>query len=143
MPRHLAHAVAAMALLALVAACGAPAPPPCLIPADDTIALPLLEGGWTVFTADGDVDGTMQFDGDRVIATLADVDFVGTWSHTGSDANEHRILLLVGGAVQGDVELLYPEPTRIALALVFSTHDTLYALQSDGLWTRWVRSELP
>lgn len=143
MLRHLVHALAAAAVAALVAACGAPAPPPCLIPADDTIALPLLEGQWTVFTAEGDVDGTMAFDGERVIATSADVDFVGTWTHTGSDANEHRILLLVGGAVQGEVELLYPEPTRIALALVFSTHDTLYALQSDGLWTRWVRSELP
>lgn len=139
----LARTLATTALLALVAACGAPAPPPCLIPADETVALPLLDGAWTVFTADGEVDGAMQFDGERVQATSGDVRFVGTWTHTGSEANEHRILLLVGGAIEGDVELLYPEPTRIGLALVFSTHDTLYALQSDGLWTRWVRTVAP
>ena len=58
----------ALIILALAAvfatACGGNQMPECAIPPDQTFALQSLEGEWDVYLYDGNLDGSMAFEGD-------------------------------------------------------------------------------
>lgn len=121
------------------AACSGAARHPCVIPAGPNDALASLQGTWRVEAWDPELAGTVHFIGDRVEARSGDLLLVGSWTHTGSDGNGHRVALRIDTALQDGVRQIYGTYDEVELTLAFVDADRLYALQAEGTWTQWHR----
>jgi len=110
---------------------------PCYVPETTEAAVGLLEGSWRVYEADGALYGTVSFIG-RVVETTSDeAALFGEWELIGSSGNFHELRFEFDEALEGDVRSQFGQPIVLDVALVFGSTSSVYALQDDGLWTRW------
>ena len=128
-----------LACLFALTTLGCPTFTPCAIPASAEGAAEWLSGSWVVTSYDGTVDGEITFVGNDVQTTWRNVVLLGSWAHLGSADNTHVIRLTIDEAFENDVRQQYGTMDEVDLELVFATHDHLYALQPDGVWTEWER----
>ncbi len=126
-------------ILALaLTACGALADT-CLVPAEPSDALALLQGRWKVFAFDDSHEGEIRFDGDQIETRWEENTLYGHWRSIESGPNRHLIELWIDSADEGGVRQTYGRFDVVDLTLVFGDVDRLYALQSEGTWTWWDR----
>jgi hypothetical protein len=124
--------------LAFVAACS-PRGPACAVPMTDLIASDWLEGEWTVQDHEQETEGNIVFAGDRVETVWADVTLRGRWAEVEFGPNALSVRLTIDEALEGDVRIRYGLFDEVELTLVFAGPNQLYALQGEGVWTRWDR----
>ena len=122
-------------------ACGAPEPIPCDIPNTDAIIFETLEGSWNVYEQTNLVIGTMLFDGDSIETFSNDVIYNGTWSLSERRVNGYTFVFAFSEAEENGVREVFASPITFSLTLVFANYDELYALESEGAWSRWQRTE--
>jgi hypothetical protein len=98
-----------------------------------------LAGTWEVVTADGVLDGTMTFSGTTVEAISGETRLVGTWSAHDA-ASGADVELIFSESHRPGIDEVWGEPTAVELHLVVIDADTVYALQTNGIYTRWTRA---
>lgn len=141
-PRLAAPLLVAFAVTA--GACGATVQrPDGLLPSTAVAAAASLEGDWRVHRWDDAFDGVMRFRGGQVVAETDGVLYFGTWQADGSDGNAHHVTLRLDSASVQGIRQVYARPTEVTLTLAFASSNALFALQSDGVWTRWTRERDP
>lgn len=143
-PRPLRSARAVLGSVGIAVACGSwaamgcgGAATPCMVPESTEAAMSMLEGTWRVYEADGELYGTVSFVGRAVETTSDDASLFGMWELLRSDGNFHELRFEFDEALEGDVRSEFGQAIVLDVALVFGSDHDIYALQDDGLWTRW------
>jgi len=111
----------------------------CLSVVDTASAKRVLQGAWRVYTANDVLDGMLIFDMHRVEANTDSGHFVGAWESDNGHATTLGLMMTFGAAEIGGVRHVFGAPRVVHVTVAFSTTDIVYALQSDGVWTRWER----
>jgi hypothetical protein len=131
-------AAALVASFGTFAACGASPTWNCTFPPIDGLE-GVLQGTWNVYNATGEHEGEIRFDRRQVVAESGDVLYLGTWVLGQSEGRTNTVDLVFDSASTAGIPAVYATPTRLTLHLAFDHETGLFALQPDGVWTRWRR----